>query len=172
LKKKEMSKTTRITTGLSESELMQKIKETRGFWRVQKWLIIYNAVYYPRKAEEIANHLAVSVSLVHKTISEYKKTGAKSIESVGKGGRKNSYLTIDEEREFINTFVQQAQLGQIATTAVIKEAFEEKIGEKVHKTTIYRLLSRHQWRKIVPLPFHPKQDKKVQEDFKKTLEKK
>jgi transposase len=167
-----MSKITKIKTDLSEAELIGKIKATIGFWRVQKWLIVYNAVKYPRKAEAIANHLAVSVSLVHKTISEFKKNGPKSIETIGKGGRKNSYLPLNEEKEFMNSFIQQAQLGQIATASEIKEAFENKIGEKVHKTTIYRLLERHQWRKIVPLPFHPKQDKKVQEEFKKTSVKK
>jgi transposase len=167
-----MGKITKIKTSFSETELIGKIKQTIGFWRVQKWLIIYNAVNYPRKAETIANHLAVSVSLVHKTISEFKKNGEKSIETVGKGGRKNSYLSLDEEKEFMNSFIEQAQLGQIATTSEIKEKFENKIGEKVHKTTIYRLLERHQWRKIVPLPFHPKQDKKVQEEFKKTSVKK
>ncbi|MBH8552614.1 winged helix-turn-helix domain-containing protein [Nostocaceae cyanobacterium CENA357] len=28
----------------------------------------------------------------------------------------------------------------------------------MHKTTIYRLLERHQWRQIVPRPTHPKKD--------------
>jgi len=167
-----MSKITKIETDFSESELIGKIKQTVGFWRVQKWLIIYNAVNYPRKAEDIAHHLALSVSLVHKTISEFKKNGAKSIETIGKGGRKNSYLTFDEEKKFMDSFIKQAQIGQIATASEIKGAFENRIGEKVHKTTIYRLLERHHWRKVVPLPFHPKQDKKAQEEFKKTSAKK
>lgn len=167
-----MSKVTKLSTNFSETELVEKIKQTVGFWRVQKWLIIYNAVKYPRKAEEIANHLAVSVSLVHKTISEFKKNGIQSIETIGKGGRKNAYLTLDEEMDFIQKFVERAIQGQIATTDEIKEEFEKRVGVKVHKTSIYRLLDRHQWRKIMPLPFHPKQDKKAQEDFKKTLVKK
>jgi transposase len=167
-----MSKITRVKTNYLEIELINKIKQTVGFWRVQKWLIIYNAKFFPRKAEEIANHLAVSVSLVHKTISEFNRNGSKSIETIGKGGRKNSYLTLDQEKKFMNSFIQQATQGQIATAGEIKEEFEKIIGKKVHKTTIYRLLERHQWRKIVPLPIHPKQDKKVQEEFKKTFVKK
>jgi len=46
--------------------------------------------------------------------------------------------------------------------------FEKRIGLKVSKSTIYRLLHRHNWRKIVPLPFHPEQNKEVQAAFKKT----
>ena len=163
-----MYKTSRAKAHLSNEELTSKIKTTAGFWRVQKWLIIYNAMNYPRKAKEIANHLAVSESSVHKTISSYSRMGEKAIDTIGKGGRKNAYLTLDEERTFMDSYLQRAQQGQIATAMEIKADFEKKVGESVSKTTIYRLLERHGWRKIVPLPFHPRKDKDAQEAFKKT----
>lgn len=157
---------------LSKDELASKIKTTVGFWRVQKWLIIYNATNYPRKASEIANHLAVSESLVHKTVSEYNKSGVSAIETIGKGGRKNSYLSIDEEKNFINSYIEKAHKGHIITASEIKADFEKMINKIVPKSTIYRLLARHNWRKVVPLPFHPKQNKEEQESFKKTFKKK
>lgn len=163
-----MSKVTKAKKHLNNEDLEKKIKQTVGFWRVQKWLIIQNAVNFPRKAEEIAKHLAVSKSLVNKTVSEFNKQGESAIETIGKGGRKNSYMTIEEETNFINSYISEAQKGQIITAEEIKEDFERAIGEKVHKTTIYRLLNRHNWRKIVPMSFHPKKDKKAQEYFKKT----
>ncbi|NLP20407.1 MAG: helix-turn-helix domain-containing protein, partial [Bacteroidales bacterium] len=49
-----MGKVTKVKNHLSNDELEKKIKETVGFWRVQKWLIIYNAQNYPRTSEEIA----------------------------------------------------------------------------------------------------------------------
>jgi transposase len=163
-----MSKVSKAKPHLSNKELEGKIKKTVGFWRVQKWLIIYNALNYPRRSEEIANHLAVSKSLVNKTISEYNRRGASAIETIGKGGRKNSYMTLDEEKKFMTPFILKAEQGQIATTGEIKENFEKRVGSKVHKTTIYRLLARHGWRKIVPRSYHPKKDEQAQEDFKKT----
>ena len=39
--------------------------------------------------------------------------------------------------------------------------------QTVHKSTIYRLLSRHGWRKVVPRPTHVNADKNKQEEFKK-----
>lgn len=163
-----MSKVTKAKSHLTNSDIQQKIKSTTGFWRVQKWLIVYNALNYPRSSQSIADHLAVSKSLVHKTISEYNRFGAASIETKGKGGRYHSYLTSEEEEEFMKEFILQAQKGQIATAGQIKEAYERRIGKKVHKTTIYRLLERNGWRKVVPLPSHPKKDKEAQEAFKKT----
>lgn len=164
-----MSKKTKARKHLSTQEIKQKIKTTVGFWRVQKWLIIYNAQNFPMKAQEIANHLAVSKSFVHKTISEYNRFGPSAIETKGKGGRRNSYLSKEEEYQFIEQFIIKAQKGYIATVSEIKGAFEELIGKKAHKTTIYRLLKRNGWRKVVPRPHHPKKDIQAQEDFKKTL---
>lgn len=57
------------------------------------------------------------------------------------------------------------------TSHKIKELFEKKVGHKVHKTTIYRLLKRHRWRKLTPRPKHPKGDEEKQEAFKKDLPK-
>lgn len=141
----------------------------KGFWKTQKWLIVYNALSYPISSKEIANHLAVTESLVHKTISEYNRFGPKSIKTKGKGGRRNAYLTVEKEREFINSFIEKSQKGLITTAAEIKEEYEKLIGKKVHKTTIYRLLERNGWRKIVPMPHHPKEDKTPQDSLKKTL---
>jgi transposase len=163
-----MSKVTKAKSHLSNDELTKRIKETTGFWKVQKWLIVYNAKNYPRVAEEIANHLAVSTSLVHKTISEYNRKGESSINTIGKGGRKNFHLTIAEEIKFMQKYQLMAEKGQISTANQIKEDFEKLVGKGVNKSVIYRLLERHNWRKIVPLPYHPKKDKEAQELFKKT----
>ena len=154
-----MGKITKINCNLDNHQLTKKIKQTKGFWRVQKWLIIYNAKNYPRKAEEIAKHLNVSKSLVHKTIYEYNKKGKESIEKKGKGGRWHSYMAFNEEVEFIKPFIDAAKKGDISTVQEIKHEFERKINKSVHKTTIYRLLKRHNWRKIVPRPKHPKSEK-------------
>lgn len=43
----------------------------------------------------------------------------------------------------------------------------EKTGHPIHKTSIYRLLKRHNGRKITPRPKHPKSKEEQQEKFKK-----
>ena len=45
---------------------------------------------------------------------------------------------------------------------------EELLGHGVHHSTVYRLLERNGWRKVVPRPFHIESKQEVQEDFKKT----
>jgi transposase len=164
-----MGRKTKALSHLTLEQIKQKIKTTKGFWKVQQWLIVYNALADPRKSESIAKHVSVSKATVNKTISEYNRFGPSIIECKSKGGRRRSYLTYEEEKEFLYPYIALANEGKIATAKEIHIAFNEKVGKQVAPSTIYRLLERHQWREIVPRTAHPKADKQAQEAFKKTL---
>jgi transposase len=138
-------------------------------WRRQRWLIIYNAQVDPRPAEEIAKHCGVSKAMVHQVISRYNRLGVVAVETVGKGGRYHDYLSLQEEREFLAPFFARAERGELATAGEIQRAFEARVGQQVAESTIYRLLDRHGWRKLMPRPRHPKASPEAQEQFKKTL---
>ena len=166
-----MGKVTQVVPHLSEEEIKEKIKKTIGFWRVQKWLVIYNALVDPRSAKDIAKHTGLAVGTVHNIICEYNKHGPKAIETPGKGGRRKSYLSLEEEVKFLESFREKAAKGQVVTVKETKEAYEALVNKRVNKTTIYRLLSRHGWRKISPRPYHKGRDIRDQEDFKKTSDK-
>lgn len=131
--------------------------------------MIYNAIAAPRKAAEIALHLGVSKGFVRKVIQQYNRQGEIGLSTPGKGGRHNCYLSWEQEKELIDSFKEKARRGQVATARQIQQAYEKKCGFTVHKTTIYRLLKRHQWRQIVPRPSHPKKDQNAIEEFKKTF---
>lgn len=162
-----MGKFTKSIPHLSKEEIQEKIKTTVGFWRVQKWLVIWNAVVDPRPAKEIALHTGIAEQSVHNLISKYNRMGPEAVEGPGKGGRRRSYLSWDEEVAFLESFKQAALTGQVATAAEIKIALENLLGHIVHKTMVYKLLKRQGWRKLVPRPFHIDADKQEQEAFKK-----
>ena len=122
----------------------------------------------PRTAAEIALHIGVSKGFVRKVIQQYNRQGETGLSTPGKGGRHHCYLSLEQEKQLIELFKEKARRGQIATAMQIKLAYEQELGFPVHKTTIYRLLERHQWRKIIPRPSHPKQDKNAVDEFKKT----
>jgi transposase len=163
-----MGKVTKSIPHLSKEEIQAKIKATVGFWRVQKWLVIWNALVDPRSAGEIALHTGLAEQSVHNLISRYNRWGPAAVEGPGKGGRRRAYLSWEEETAFLESFRQAALTGKIASVGEIKEALERRIGGKVHKTTVYRLLKRQGWRKVVPRPFHVEADKQEQAAFKKT----
>lgn len=86
------------------------------------------------------------------------------------GGRRYGYMSVDQERQFLSRFLDQASVGGAVNAGEIKRAFEALVGHRVAKTTIYRMLDRHGWRKIMPRPHHPKSDVKAQKGFKKTAQ--
>jgi winged helix-turn-helix protein len=49
----------------------------------------------------------------------------------------------------------------------LKAAYEQAIGHPTSNSTVYNLLARHGWRKLMPRPFHPRRDLAAQDDFKK-----
>ena len=77
-------------------------------------------------------------------------------------------MNLEKEALFLKTFTDQAEKGSVITVQEIQEAFEKKVGNAVSKSTVYRLLKRHSWRKIKPRPAHAKADKEKQASFKKT----
>ncbi len=163
-----MSRVSRALPHLSAASVKQKFRSAKNFWQQQKWLVIYNALVDPRPADEIAKHTGVSVSTVHQVISEYNRYGETAIETPGRGGRRSSYLSLAAEGEFLAPFIAQAKLGNITTRATIQAAFEQRVGESVAPSTIYRLLERHHWRKLVPRPHHPEAELEAQAAFKQT----
>lgn len=88
------------------------------------------------------------------------------------GGRRRAYLTFEEEEEFLSGFFERASRGGILVVSEVRSALEKRLGHKVAETTVYRMLDRHGWRKIVPRRRHPKADKLAQEEFKKNSKEK
>ncbi len=164
-----MARITRAAAHVSVEEIKERLKNEKRAWCRQRWLIIYNALVDPRQAEEIAKHCAVSKATVHQVISTYNRLGRAAVETPGKGGRRHQYLSLEEEQAFVAPFFARAEKGEIATTAEIQQAFEARVGHEVEDTTIYRLLNRHGWRKLVPRPRHPQANSEAQKEFKKTL---
>jgi hypothetical protein len=50
----------------------------------------------------------------------------------------------------------------------LKAADEQAIGHSTSNSTIYNLLARHGWRKLMPRAFRPNRDIAAQSAFKKT----
>jgi len=131
-----MARMSRALPHLGAAAILEKIRTSENFRRQQKWWIVYNALIDPRTAAEIAQHTGTTKRLVHQVISDYNRKGVSAIKTPGKGGRRSSYLSQDEEQAFWRELETQAKRGQITTKAEVKQALEQRVGKGVHKTTI------------------------------------
>jgi len=116
---------------------------------------------------EIAKTLGLHVNTVRFTQKDFIEHVAAALTEAKRGGRKRELMTIEEEAEFLAAFEGKSEKGSILTANAIRDALEKHLSRKVHKTTVYRMLHRHGWRKIAPRPYHPKRDGEAAEAFKK-----
>ena len=119
-------------------------------------------------AAQIAQLLGWSTATVHVLHSRWAKEGDAVFDVRGRGGRRHQYLSPEQEQEVLAPFVERAQAGGMLSVTEIQRAYEDQSGKAVAPSTIYRLLDRHGWRKVVPRPRHPKADVAAQTAFKKT----
>ncbi len=119
-------------------------------------------------AKQLATYSSLSEHRITQLLGDYNEYGIKLFESIGEEGRKYGYLLIEEKKAFLKEFWQKAILGRI-TTAFIQAAFGERIGKKVAKNMVYRLLNRHGWQKVVLRSYHPKEDSQIKGVFKNPI---
>ncbi len=98
----------------------------------------------------------------------YRNKGEEALLGETRGsGRGKAHMTADEEKKFLAPFIGKAKKSGILIVSEVHEAHKEKLGkETMHHSITYNLLHRHNWRKIVPRPAHPKGDKEAQEEFR------
>jgi transposase len=77
-------------------------------------------------------------------------------------------LSLEEEEALLAEFEVDGQLGAILEVHRVQQAYEERVGEAVAKSTVYRLLHRHGWRKLAPRAHHPQGNEARLKRFKKT----
>jgi hypothetical protein len=77
-------------------------------------------------------------------------------------------MTLPEEKALLEQFAKAAGAGELLNIHDLKAAYEQAIGHPTSNSTVYNLLARHGWRKLMPRPFHPERDIEAQNAFKKT----
>jgi hypothetical protein len=93
-----MGQVTQAFPHLELERVKQKLKQADKYWERQKWLVFYNAMIDPRPAAEIARHTGVSKGFVRQVIQQYNRQGEAAVCTPGKGGRRNCYLSWEQEQ--------------------------------------------------------------------------
>src|SRR5256885_16327566 len=116
----------------------------------------------------IAQGMGVSVSTVTGAQRAYDHCGIKALKPKPNGGRKHENMRLAQEQALLARFAERAGAGELLNIGDLKAAYEQAIGHPTSDSTVYNLLHRHGWRKLIPRPSHPKRDLAAQNAFKKT----
>lgn len=150
------------------ARLAERLKRADSHAQYQRIQCVLIRATLGSSAAQIAELLGWSVASVHVMHSRWAKEGEALFELRARGGRRHQHLSAEQEARLLGPFVERAQAGGVLKVAEIQQAFEREAGVAVAPSTIYRLLERHGWRKLVPRPRHPKADVAAQGSFKKT----
>lgn len=131
--------------------------------RIKMVLLRENGLTQPAIAEALGS----SLSTVNRAHMAYDEGGIKALKPKPNPARKHQNMTLAEEKNFLKRFAKCAGAGQMLNIHEIKAAYEKAIGHETSNSTIYALLDRHGWRKLMPRPFHPNRNLAAQKAFKK-----
>lgn len=146
------------------NEALKQAKSKAEFQRIQcLWLRASLGL----NADQVATALGWQPTSVRRLQAQYLNEGAQVLKAVGRGGRRNQNLTVEQERQLLTQFSTQAEEAGMLEVSQIKRSYEEIIGHPVPKSTVYRMLARHGWRKIAPRRRHPQVSRQRQRTFKK-----
>jgi transposase len=149
-----------------KAEINTAYKNSKNVGEQKRLLCLKLRVEKNMKVAEIAEIVGYKIVSVDKIISKYKNVGLEAILWKKKQGN-HRYMNVEKEKEVLKPFLEKAEKGQMLIVNEIHTAFEKAIGRKVPASTIYRMLDRHNWRKIMPRSKHPKAKPEEQEAYKK-----
>jgi transposase len=145
--------------------LLKEAKDKAEYQRIQ---CVWLRAALGLRAAQIATALGWQVGSVRQVHSDYLRQGEAVLRSKPAGGRRRQNLTIEQEKELLLPFLEQAEAGGVLVMAPVQAAYEAAVGRPVHHSVVYRALHRQGWRKIMPRPRHPKASEEAQEAFKKS----
>jgi hypothetical protein len=81
--------------------------------------------------------------------------------------RNRAKTDLERERQVLDEVLATAAAGGIVVISHIKPEVEALLGKSIALSTLYRMLARHDWRKLAPDTAHPQGDPLAREAWKK-----
>jgi transposase len=149
-------------------QLTRLLPEVRSKADYRRVLCVWLRAALGLPAAEVALVLGWRTSSVYNLQSRYQQEGEGTLLGTGRGGRRHAWLSPEQEQGLLHSFMPTAEQGGMVEASALVRAYEQEAGHPVALSTVYRLLTRHGWRKLVPRPQHPDASREVQEAFKKS----
>jgi hypothetical protein len=120
-----------------------------------------------RTQPQIGELTGVSLSTVNRAHMADDNGGGQRAETKVERRSNTRKYDLEEEKDLLKQFAKAAGAGELLNIHDLKAAYEKAIEHSTSNSTIYNLLTRDNWRKLMPRPFHPDRDLEAQKDFKK-----
>jgi len=149
------------------ADLKERMNETKDKTEYMKMRAVYLRKVEKMKAEDVATAVGTTAGMVYQWTYRHKKYGIDGLINKPSGGRTWSYMTLEQEKELLDSLRTDAMNGLVVITKIVREKAEQFLKKPVSADYAEDLLNRHDWRKIAPRTRHPKSTPAIQEEFKK-----
>jgi len=152
---------------MEEVELLEWLRDAETAAEHRQRMVLWLAHFGKWHAHDVAEMVGVSVQAVWKWVGEYNRQGPLGLGRRGRGGRRWSFLTTEQESTLLRSLEARAARGDILTAKQILPLARDAAGRDVSLAYVYSLLRRWGWRKLGPRPHHVKGNGEAREQFKK-----
>ena len=144
-----------IKVSVEEAEQIKAKRREIKDKRVDKRLYAVQLRGEGYKNSEISKKLDTSPKVVSRWVVAFHAGGIEAL-LPGKFGGNHRNATDEEELAFMEQFETAAKNGQIISVSEIAEAYDKTFGKPhVSHSTVYYLLHKLGWRKVMPRSKHP-----------------
>ena len=151
----------------ASQQLAKALKQARSQSEFQRIQCLWRRASLGLGAAQVAQAMGWQPSSVRRLQAQYLKEGKPVLQAVGRGGRRNQNLTVEQERQLLAEFQARAESAAMLGVSPMRRAYEDAVGHAVPKSTVYRMLARHGWRTIAPRRRHPEVNRRRQRAFQK-----
>ena len=131
-------------------------------------LTVIKLLYEGCTNKYIAEKLDYSEKYITELSRTFKKQGIELFIKSKRTGN-NRTVSFKDEEKILTSFTEKSEQGIIITPHEIKEELEAQSGKTMTIGNIYKILKRHNWRKVMPRSKHPKSASKEEQDSSKKL---
>ena len=156
-----------LTNPISDETIKQKMSDAKLIADFKRWQVLYMVKSYDVDADYISDITGYSKANIYAIVQQHNNPNKKEVSIQARGGRRRSFMSIEEEKAFMQNLEGKALLGQILSYLDIKKLVETNVGRVVSDDFIWDLFKRNGWTKHSPRPHHPKKNHTMQEEFKK-----
>jgi Winged helix-turn helix len=82
--------------------------------------------------------------------------------------RNRAKATLEQEAAALDKVLHDAHLGGVVIIPRVKSLIEKELGKTMALSGLYRMLHRHNWRKLAPDTQHPKRNSQARDAWEKT----
>ena len=117
----------------ASQQLANALKQAKSKSEFQRVQCLWLRASLGLAADEVATAIGWQPTSVRRLQAQYLKEGKQVLPAVGRGGRRNQNLTVEQERQLLAEFQARAENAAMLEVSQMRRAYEDAVGHPVPK---------------------------------------